>query len=64
MNPATPLPQLLTAREASEYLGVHVETMYSLLNSGEIPGRKVGNRWFVNVAKLAERLTPSDEVAA
>jgi len=37
--------EILTPREAAEYLGIHVQTIYRLLKNGEIPGRKVGGVW-------------------
>ena len=37
--------EIMTPREAAEYLSVHVRTIYRLANSGEIPCRKVGGSW-------------------
>ncbi|MEW6228394.1 MAG: helix-turn-helix domain-containing protein [Bacillota bacterium] len=31
--------------EAAIYLGVHPQTVYKLLRTGELPGRKVGQLW-------------------
>jgi excisionase family DNA binding protein len=39
------MKEILTPREAAEYLSVHVRTIYRLAKSGEIPGRKVGGSW-------------------
>ncbi len=35
----------LSAGEAAELLGVHVETLYRLAATGEVTGHKVGARW-------------------
>jgi excisionase family DNA binding protein len=40
-----PRREILTPREAAEYLSVHVRTIYRLAKHGEIPGRKVGGSW-------------------
>jgi len=37
--------EILTPREAAEYLSVHVRTIYRLVKQGEIPGRKIGGSW-------------------
>ncbi len=39
------MKEIMTPREASEYLSVHVRTIYRLAKNGEIPGRKVGGSW-------------------
>ena len=39
------MKEVLTPREAAEYLSVHVRTIYRLVKSGMIPGRKVGGGW-------------------
>lgn len=39
------MKEILTPREAAEYLSVHVRTIYRLAKNGEIPGRKVGGSW-------------------
>ena len=37
--------EIMTPREAADYLSVHVRTIYRLAKHGEIPGRKVGGSW-------------------
>jgi excisionase family DNA binding protein len=37
--------EILTPREAADYLCVHVRTIYRLVKNGDIPGRKVGGSW-------------------
>lgn len=39
------MKEILTPREAAEYLNVHVRTIYRLAKAGGIPGRKVGGSW-------------------
>lgn len=36
-----------TAKEAAEYMGMHPETVYTLLRRRELRGVKVGRRWRV-----------------
>jgi excisionase family DNA binding protein len=37
--------EIMTPRDAAEYLSVHVRTIYRLAKNGEIPGRKIGGSW-------------------
>ena len=37
--------QWLTATQAATHLQIHVETLYKLVATGEVPARKVGARW-------------------
>lgn len=37
--------EILTPKEAAQYLSIHVRTIYRLAKRGEIPGRKVGGSW-------------------
>ena len=62
MNTPPILPQLLSAQETADYLGVSVWTVKRLLASGQIPGKRLGGRWYINAVGLAETLSP--EVAA
>ncbi len=39
------MKEIMTPREAAEYLSVHVRTIYRLAKKGEIPGRKVQGHW-------------------
>jgi excisionase family DNA binding protein len=39
------MKEILTPREAADYLSIHVRTIYRLAKNGEIPGRKVGGSW-------------------
>jgi excisionase family DNA binding protein len=54
--------EILTPREAAEYLSVHVRTIYRLVKNGEIPCRKVGGSWRFKKDALDEWLSGRDRV--
>lgn len=37
--------EVMTLREASQYLGISPDTLYKYLNEAKIPAFKLGNRW-------------------
>jgi excisionase family DNA binding protein len=39
------MKEIMTPREAAEYLSIHVRTIYRLAKHGDIPGRKIGGSW-------------------
>ena len=39
------IPEVLDVRMTAELLTVSVDTVYDLLQRGELPGRKVGRKW-------------------
>ena len=49
--------EVMTPREAAEYLSVHVRTIYRLAKNGDIPGRKVGGSWRFKKGALDEWLS-------
>ena len=51
------MKEILTPREAAEYLSVHVRTIYRLAKNREIPGRKVGGSWRFKKDALDEWLS-------
>jgi excisionase family DNA binding protein len=51
------MKEIMTPREAAEYLSVHVRTIYRLAKNGEIPGRKVGGSWRFKKDALDEWLS-------
>jgi len=60
------MKEIMTPREAAEYLSVHVRTIYRLVKNGEIPGRKIGGSWRFKKDALDEWLSiredpPSNE---
>ena len=38
---------LISAKQVAEHLSVHVDTVYDMINRGQIPAIKIGNRWRV-----------------
>ena len=49
--------EIMTPREAAEYLSVHVRTIYRLAKNGDIPGRKIGGSWRFKKDALDEWLS-------
>ena len=37
--------KFLTALEAAEFLKIKIDTLYSLVEKGQLPGAKVGGQW-------------------
>jgi len=37
--------EVMTLREASEYLGISPDTLYKYLSESKVPAFKLGNRW-------------------
>jgi excisionase family DNA binding protein len=56
-NSEMKLREILTPREAADYLSVHVRTIYRLVKNGDIPGRKVGGSWRFKKDALDEWLS-------
>jgi len=54
--------EILTPREAAEYLSIHVRTIYRLVKNGEIPCRKVGGSWRFKKDALDEWLSGRDNL--
>jgi excisionase family DNA binding protein len=54
------MKEVLTPREAAAYLSIHVRTIYRLVKSGGIPGRKVGGSWRFKKDALDEWLSGKD----
>jgi excisionase family DNA binding protein len=57
LNPEIQMKEILTPREAAQYLSVHVRTIYRLAKNREIPGRKVGGSWRFSKGALDEWLS-------
>jgi excisionase family DNA binding protein len=47
---------LLTVKETAEMLRVSLDTAYRLVQTGQVPARRVGGSWRVNAAALDEYL--------
>ena len=39
------MKEIMTPREAAEYLQLNIRTIYHLAKTGKLPGRKVGRMW-------------------
>ena len=48
--------EMLNAEEAAKALGMHIDTVWKLCKSGELPACKVGHRWFINKAALLKKM--------
>ncbi len=50
--------------QVSQYLGIPVEKVYEMMESGELPAEKIEGRWRVDLAKLErwldEDVSPED----
>jgi excisionase family DNA binding protein len=55
-----PKKEIMTPREAADYLSIHVRTIYRLAKHGEIPGRKVGGSWRFKKEALDDWLSWKD----
>src|SRR4030042_5079129 len=54
--------EIMTPREAAEYLSIHVRTIYRLVKNGEIPCPKVGGSWRLKKYALEEWLSGRDSL--
>lgn len=52
------LPVVLTPAEAMDILGVGKNTMYRLLNSGQLKGVRVGRCWRIDLCAIQEFFEP------
>ena len=62
------LKEVMTLREASQYLGISPDTLYKYLGEKSIPAFKLGNRWRFKkdlldrwMEKKSERTVLADE---
>ena len=49
-----PISEYLTPREVMDLLYIGKNTLYKLLNSGELKGFRIGKQWRVRREELAE----------
>ena len=47
------LPTILTPAEVMDILGVGKNTVYRLLNSGQLPAIRIGRSWKINLLSLS-----------
>jgi excisionase family DNA binding protein len=60
------LPEILDVGMAAKFLTVSTDTVYSLFQKGELPGRKVGRKWITTkaaVLRWVESSAPDDSLA-
>lgn len=50
------LPRFGTVQEVAPLLHMHEKTVERKLRAGELPGRKLGKRWLVNLDELRRLL--------
>lgn len=53
---------LLTTKEVQELTKFNAQSVRRMLSSGELPGLKIGTRWFVPKTELENWLTEKMEV--
>lgn len=58
------LPATLTADEIAALTGLARASVYAGLESGELPGTRIGKRWIISRTRIQERLGFSDEQVA
>ena len=46
------LPRLISVSEAAKHLCVSEQTVRSHLRSGHLPGKRIGNRWYISAKRL------------
>jgi excisionase family DNA binding protein len=50
------IPAWLSPDEVARLLELNRHTVYRLLRDGQLPGSRIGGRWFVSVEALAARI--------
>jgi excisionase family DNA binding protein len=56
------LPQMLTVTDVSRLLGTSEQVVRYLLRTQQIPGRRIGRRWYVPRARLDAFLSSDESV--
>ena len=59
-----PISEYLTPREVMDLLYIGKNTLYKLLNSGELKGFRIGKQWRVRRADLAQFCDRANEIRA
>src|SRR5205809_5532176 len=57
--PATRLPEVLDVHLTAQFLTVSADTVYDLLQRGDLPGRKVGRKWLTTKTAVLKWLEQS-----
>lgn len=48
----TALPELATVEEIADYLGLKKRSVNQMLRKGQLPGFKLGHRWYIRTERL------------
>lgn len=59
-----PLPASLSADELAALTGLARASVYAGLESGELPGTRIGKRWIISRTRIQERLGFTNEQVA
>lgn len=51
--------KLYTTKQASEYLGIHQDTVRHYINNGYLKAQKLGEQWVIKKKELDKRLKKS-----
>jgi excisionase family DNA binding protein len=62
-NGLVPMPELVSTTEAAEKLGVSRQAVLQRLESGSLPGTKVGKTWVVQARALTRHNLTADDAA-
>ena len=57
----TPIHNLLTVKETSEYLRIPLPTVYYLVQRGKIPAIQIGGRWRIKKSALDHDILRQDK---
>jgi excisionase family DNA binding protein len=57
----TPIHNLLTVKETSEYLRIPLPTVYYLVQRGKIPAIQIGGRWRIKKSSLDHDILRQDK---
>ncbi|MGD0624845.1 MAG: helix-turn-helix domain-containing protein [Thermodesulfobacteriota bacterium] len=50
------MPNIVTAKEVSQYLKLTESTIYKLASTGEIPGFRIGKSWRFDMDEVLRRI--------
>ena len=42
------MPEILDPQQVADYLQLNIRSVYQSLQKGELPGRRIGNRWRIS----------------
>ncbi len=59
-----PTREVMDVRQAAEYLGISIDTLYHYAQSKFIPAFRIGNRWKFRLGKLEEWMDKKAETQA